>query len=138
MLKTYSIILPLSLGRRLVGKLGHPGPGAKLKKLDLPKGLGEQVCKLILGADVPRLDAPFCQAVSDEVVSHPDVLAPLMKHGVLGQCQSGLAVHPEFHRSSLSPEEITEQSSQPERISRSSGRRYVLGLASWTWPPPAA
>jgi hypothetical protein len=34
MLKTYSIVLPLSLGRRLVGKLGHPGPGAKLKKLD--------------------------------------------------------------------------------------------------------
>jgi hypothetical protein len=43
MLKTYFIILPLSLGRRLVGKLGHPGPGAKLNKLDLPKGLGEQV-----------------------------------------------------------------------------------------------
>jgi hypothetical protein len=41
MLKTYSIILPLSLGHRLVGKLGHPRPGAKLNKLDLPKGLGE-------------------------------------------------------------------------------------------------
>jgi hypothetical protein len=128
--KTYSIILPLSLGRCLVGKLGHPGPGAKLKKLDLPKGLGEQVCKLILGADVARLDAPFCQAVSDEVVSHPDVLAPFMEHGVLGQCQSGLAVYPEFHRSSVSPEEITEQSSQLERLSRSSGGRYVLGLAA--------
>ena len=112
MLKTYSIILPLSLGRRLVGKLGHPGPGAKLKKLDPPKGLGEQVCKLILGVDVARLDAPFCQAVSDEVVSQSDVLAPFMEYGVLGQCQSGLAVHPEFHRSSVSPEEITEQSSQ--------------------------
>jgi hypothetical protein len=84
MLKTYSIILPLSLGRRLVGKLGHPRPGAKLKKLDPPKELGEQVCNLILGADVARLDAPFCQAVSDEVVSHPDVLAPFMEHGVLG------------------------------------------------------
>ena len=130
MLKTYSIILLLSLGRRLVGKLGHPGPGAKFKKLDPPKGLGEQVCKLILGVDVARLDAPFCQAVSDEVVSQPDVLAPFMEHGVLGQCQSGLAVHPEFHRSSVSPEEITEQSSQPERLSRSSGRRYVLGLAA--------
>jgi hypothetical protein len=80
MLKIYSIILPLSLGRRLVGKLGHFGPGAKLKKLDLPKGLGEQVCKLILGADVACLDAPFCQAVSNEVVSQPDVLAPFMEH----------------------------------------------------------
>jgi hypothetical protein len=130
MLKTYSIFLPLSLGRRLVGKLGHPGPGAKLNKLDLPKGLGEPVCKLILGADVARLDAPFCQAVSDEVVSHPDVLAPFMEHEVLGQCQSRLAVHPEFHRSIVSPEEITEQSSQPERLSRSSGGRYVLGLAA--------
>jgi hypothetical protein len=130
MLKTYSIILLLSLGRRLVGKLGHPGPRAKLKKLDPPKELGEQVYKLILGADVVRLDAPFCQAVSDEEVSHPDVLAPFIEHGVLGQCQSGLVVHPEFHRSSVSPEEITEQSSQPERLSRSSGGRYVLGLVA--------
>jgi hypothetical protein len=127
---TYSIILPLSLVRRLVRKLGHPGLGAKLNKLDLPKGLGEQVCKLILGVDVARLDAPFCLAVSNEVVSQPDVLAPFMEHGVLGQCQSELAVHPEFHCSSVSPEEITEQSSQPERLSRSSRRRYVLGLAA--------
>jgi hypothetical protein len=130
MLKTYSIILLLSLGWRLVGKLDHPRPGAKLKKLDLPKGLGEQVCKLILGADVARLDAPFCQTVSDEVISHPDVLAPFMEHEILGQCQSGLAIHSEFHRSSVSPEEITKQSSQPERLSRSSGGRYVLGLAA--------
>jgi hypothetical protein len=81
---TYSIILPLSLVCRLVGKLSHPGPGIKLKELDPPKGLGEQVYKLILGADVACLDAPFCQAVSDEVVSHPDVLASFMEHGVLG------------------------------------------------------
>ena len=38
-----SIILPLSLVRRLVGKLNHPGPGAELKELDPPKGFGEQV-----------------------------------------------------------------------------------------------
>ena len=43
-----SIILPLSLVRRLVGKLNHPGPGAELKELDPPKGLGEQVRKLVL------------------------------------------------------------------------------------------
>ena len=46
---TYSIILPLSLVRRLVGELNHPNPGAKFEELDPPKGLGEQVCKLILG-----------------------------------------------------------------------------------------
>jgi hypothetical protein len=39
----YFIILPLSLVRRLVGELDHPDPGAKLKKLDPPKGLGEQI-----------------------------------------------------------------------------------------------
>ena len=54
-----SIILPLSLVRRLVGRLNHPGPGAELKELDPPKGLGEQVRKLILGVDVARLDASF-------------------------------------------------------------------------------
>jgi hypothetical protein len=62
--------------------LGHPGPIAKLKKLDPLKGLGEQVYKLILG-DVACFDALFYQAVMDEVVPHPDVLAPFMEHGVL-------------------------------------------------------
>ena len=42
---------------RLVGKLNHPGPGAELKELDPPKGLSEQVRKLVLGVDVARLDA---------------------------------------------------------------------------------
>jgi hypothetical protein len=62
---TYSIILPLSLVRRLVGKLSYYGPGTKLKELDPPKGLGEQVRKLILGVDVARIDAPFCQTVTN-------------------------------------------------------------------------
>jgi hypothetical protein len=57
------------------------------------------------------------------------VLAPFMKNGVLCQGQSGLAVHPEFHRSSVSAEEITKQSNKPERLSRSGEGCYVLGLA---------
>ena len=80
--KDLSIILPLSLVRRLVGGLDHPGSGAELKELDPPKGLGEQVCKLVLGVDVAHLDAPVLQAASDEVVPHPDVLAPFMENGV--------------------------------------------------------
>ena len=68
--ETYPIILPLSFVR-LVGKLNHPGPGAELKELEPPKGLGEQVRKLVLGVDVARLDAPFLQTASDEVVSEP-------------------------------------------------------------------
>ena len=46
--KDLSIILSLSLVRRLVGKLNHPGPGAELKELDPPKRLGKQVRKLVL------------------------------------------------------------------------------------------
>jgi hypothetical protein len=113
-----------------VGELDHPDPGAKLKELDSPKGLGEQIRKLVFGVDVARLEVPFLQAVSDEVVPHPDVLAPFMKNGVLCQGQSGLAVHPEFHRSSVSVEEITKQSNKPERMSQSGGGCYVLGLAA--------
>jgi hypothetical protein len=103
--------------RRLVGELDHPDPGAKLKEHDPLKGLGEQIRKLVLGVDVARLEVPFLQAASDEVVPHPDVLAPFMKNGVLCQGQSGLAVHPEFYRSSVSDEEITKQSNKPERLS---------------------
>jgi hypothetical protein len=113
----------------LVGNLDHPGLGAELQELDPPKRLREQVCKLVLDVDVACLDAPFLQTVSDEVVPHPDVLAPFMENGVLGQGQSGLAVHSEFHRSSVSAEEITKQSNKPECLSRSGGGCYVLGLA---------
>jgi hypothetical protein len=116
--------------RRLVGELDHPDPGAKLKELDPPKGLGEQIHKLILDVDVARLEVPFLQAASDEVVHHPDILAPFIKNGVLCQGQSGLAVHYEFHRSSVSAEEITKQSNKPERLSRSGGGCYVLGLVA--------
>jgi hypothetical protein len=115
--RTYSIILPLSLVRHLVGELDHSDHGAKLKELDPPKGFGEQLRKLVLGVDVARLDALFLQVVSDEVLLHSDVLAPFMKNGVLCQGQSRLAVHPEFHCSSVSAEEITKQSNEPERVS---------------------
>jgi hypothetical protein len=116
--------------RHFVGELDHPDPGAKLKEFDHFNGLGEQIRELILGVDVARLEAPFLQAASDEVVPHPDVLAPFMKNEVLHQGQSGLAVHPEFHRSSVSVEEITKQSNKPERLSRSGGGCYILDLAT--------
>jgi hypothetical protein len=66
-----------------VGELDHLDPGAKLKELDPPKGLGEQIRKRVLGVNVARLEAPFLQAASDEVVPHLDVLAPFMKNRVL-------------------------------------------------------
>jgi hypothetical protein len=124
------MILPLSLVCRLVGELDHPDPGAKLKELDPPKGLGEQIRKLVFSVDVARLEVPFLQAASNEVVPHLDVLSPFMKNVVLYQGQSGLAVHPEFHRSSVSTEEITKQSNKLEHLSRSGGGCYVLGLAA--------
>jgi hypothetical protein len=115
---------------RLVGNLDHPGLGAELQEPDPPKRLGEHVCKLVLGVDVACLDAPFLHTASDEVVPHPNVLAPFMENGVLGQGQSGLAVHSEFHRSNVSAEEITKQSNKPECLSRSGGGYYVLGLVA--------
>jgi hypothetical protein len=69
----------------LVGELDHPDPGAKLIELDPPKGLGEQIRKLVLSVDVARLEAPFLQAASEEVVPHLDVLAPFMKNEILCQ-----------------------------------------------------
>jgi hypothetical protein len=94
--------------RHLVEELDHPDPGAKLKELDPPKGLGEQIRKLVLSVDVARHEAPFLHAVSNEVVPQPDVLVPFINNGVLYQGQSRLTVHLEFHRSSVSAEEITK------------------------------
>jgi hypothetical protein len=116
--------------RHLVGELDNPDPGAKLKELDPPKGLGEQIRKLVLSIDVARLEAPFLQAASYEVVPHPDVLAPFIKNGVFYHGQSRLVVHPKFHRSSVSAEEITKQSNKSERLSRRGGGCYVFGLAA--------
>jgi hypothetical protein len=110
--------------------LDHPDPGAELKELDPPKGLGGQIRKLVLSVDVARIEAPFLQAASNKVVPHPDVLAPFMKNVVLCQGQSGLAVHPKFHRSSVFTEEITKQPNKPERLSRSDGGCYVLDLTA--------
>jgi hypothetical protein len=76
-----------------------------------PKGLGEQVRKLILGVDVARFDAPFCQTVTDEVVPHPDVLAPFMEHGVLGQRPLGV---PLLQRLSRGDHRAGEQARAPE------------------------
>jgi hypothetical protein len=53
-----------------------------------------------------------------------------MENEVLGQGQSGLAVHSEFYRSSVSAEEITKQSNKPDRLSQSGGGCYVLGLTA--------
>jgi hypothetical protein len=58
-IKLYSIILPLSLVRRLMKELDHPDPGAKLKELDPLKGLGEQIRKLVLSIDVACLEVLF-------------------------------------------------------------------------------
>jgi hypothetical protein len=66
-----------------VGELDHLNPGAKLKELDTPKGLGEQIRKLVLSVDVACLEDPFLQAASNEVVPHLNVLAPLIKNMVL-------------------------------------------------------
>jgi hypothetical protein len=56
---------------------------------------------LVLGADVTGIHAPFFQTTPDEVVFDPDVLASLVKDGVLGQCQGRLAVHLELDYLSL-------------------------------------
>ena len=89
-IETYPIILPVSLVRRPVGKLNHPSPRAELKELDPPKGLGEQVRKLVLGVDVARLDAPFLQTALDEVVPHPDVLLRSWNTGFFARVRADL------------------------------------------------
>mgnify|MGYP000920348146 CR=1 FL=1 len=56
-----------------------------LLELGLAQRLGEDVGQLISGGNVFSLDAPVFQAIPDEVILDPDVLAPPMEDGVLGQ-----------------------------------------------------
>ena len=56
-----------------------------LLELGLAQRLGEDVGQLISSGDVISLDTPIFQAVPDEVILDPDVLASPMEDGVLGQ-----------------------------------------------------
>jgi hypothetical protein len=107
---TYSIILLLSLVRRLVRELDYSDPGAKLNELDPPKGLGEQIRRLIFGVDVARLEAPFLQAASDEVVPHPDVLAPFIKMRFFARVRADLLSTTPVSLPRRSPSSQTSQS----------------------------
>lgn len=69
--------------RRLAGRMDHPGPETELKKLDPHKRLGEQVRELTRDVDIARPGPPFLDL--DEMVSHPDVLAPFVENRVLCQ-----------------------------------------------------
>jgi hypothetical protein len=84
----------------------------------------------VLGVYVARLKVFFLQVDLNEVVSHMYVFIPFMKNRVICQGQSGLAVHSEFHRSSVSAEKITKQSNKSERLSQSGGCCYVLSLTA--------
>ena len=99
-------------------------------ELDLPKGHGEKVGKLVVGVDVAGLDAPLVQVALDEVVLDTDMLAVLMEDGVLRQGQGGLAVHLELHCFCISAQEIAQLSSQPESLSQSGVGSDVLHLAT--------
>jgi hypothetical protein len=92
--------------RHLVGNLDHPGLEAELQEPDPPKRLGEQVCKLVLDVDVACIDAPFLQTTSDEVVPHPDVLAPFMENRVLARARADLL----STRSSTAPVSLPRRS----------------------------
>ena len=56
-----------------------------LLELGLAQRLGKDVGQLISSGYVVGLDAPFFQAIPDEVVLNPDVLAPAMEDWILGQ-----------------------------------------------------
>ena len=65
------------------------------------------------------------------MVLNADILAALMEDGVLRQGQGGFAVHPELHCFSFSAQEIAQQLSQPESLSRSGcGSSDVLRFAT--------
>ena len=56
-----------------------------LLELGLAQRLGKDVGQLNSSGYVVGLDAPFFQAIPDEVVLDPDVLAPAMEDWILGQ-----------------------------------------------------
>ena len=51
---------------------------------DLVKWLGENVCKLVLGRNVGKLNISFLHMISQKVVPHFYVFGFGMKHGIFG------------------------------------------------------
>ena len=63
----------------------HANPSPELQKLESSKCFGEDVGKLIVGADVVDVDPTFFHTLTNEVVSYLNVFASIMEDGVLGE-----------------------------------------------------
>jgi len=79
---------------------------------------------------VVSLDAPILQAIPDEVVLDPDVLASAMEDWVLGNRKGRLAVHLELHHIHLAAQQLSEQPGQSQRLCCCRSGGNVLCLAA--------
>ena len=68
----------------MLSDLPQSNPSPHLLELGLAQQLGEDVCQLISSGDVVGLNAPFLQAIPDEVIFDSDVLASVMEDWILG------------------------------------------------------
>jgi hypothetical protein len=66
---------------------------AQLQKMNSSQSFGQYVRQLFLCCCVVDDDSTLVDALTDVVVAHVDVLAPLMEDGVLAQRDGRLVVH---------------------------------------------
>jgi hypothetical protein len=68
-------------------------PVVQLQKTDSSQSFGQYVCQLFFCRCVVNDDSALVDALTDIVVAHVDVLAPLMEDRVLAQRDGRLVVH---------------------------------------------
>jgi hypothetical protein len=107
----------------------HADARAKLLEPNSSKGLGENVCELLAGSDMLDVDLPGVDAVTDEMVPHLDVLAPILKHQVLSQLDGGFVVDEDGSGTALFAGHVVQQAMQPHSLTGRGGSCDILLLA---------
>ena len=73
--------------------LGNSQVNAQFVELATRQWLCQDVCKLLLSADVLNAQPPISNSFTNVMESCVDVLTPLMEDAILTECYRRLAVH---------------------------------------------
>ena len=77
--------------------LDHPQQLPQLHELGTPKGLSENISRLLICSNMVNIHLALLDTLSDKMKTSVDVFAPVMKHRILAECDCRFVVHEQPH-----------------------------------------
>jgi hypothetical protein len=93
------------------------------------EGLGENVSELVAGADVLCTDLPSFNTLTDEMVLHLNVFAPIVKHRILAQLDGRFVVDEDCRWPASLASHVCKKTVKPDSLACRRGSGDVLCLA---------